>query len=104
MCNKTTELLDFVIEYKLDACVITETWHKGDERDDVIIAELTPPGYKIEHVPREGRGGGVAVLHRDSTKLNPGALSSYQSFECLERVMQTAPPVRLVTIYRPPPS
>ncbi|PIK49357.1 hypothetical protein BSL78_13780 [Apostichopus japonicus] len=104
VCNKATELCDFTMDNALDACVITETWLKGDERDEVILAELKPPGYHVKHVPRKGRGGGIAVMHRDSILSVPNTSNSYQSFECLECVMQTTPPVRLVTIYRPPPS
>lgn len=66
VCNKATELCDFTMDNALDACVITETWLKGDERDEVILAELKPPGYHVKHVPRKGRGGGIAVMHRDS--------------------------------------
>jgi len=33
-----------------------------------VIAELVPEGYTICHVPRSGRGGGVAVpIHTKNT-------------------------------------
>ena len=56
-------LQDFVTEHNIDLMVLTETWLKGDDRDNVILAELLPPGYTIKHKPRQGRGGGVAIMH-----------------------------------------
>ena len=43
-------------------------------RDETIVAELTPPGYTFQHVARtSGRGGGVAIVHRNTfnTKILP---------------------------------
>ncbi len=104
VCNKATELCEFITDNSLDVCVITETWLKGDDRDNVILAELKPPGYSVSHVPRKSRGGGLAVIHRDSVPLTPIAPGKYQSFESMECLMKTTPPLRLVSIYRPPPS
>jgi len=47
VCSKTTSICDFVQEQQLDILVLTETWLKGDCRDDVVIQELVPHGYKI---------------------------------------------------------
>ncbi|ELT92853.1 hypothetical protein CAPTEDRAFT_190539 [Capitella teleta] len=63
VCNKALQLHDLVLDNDLDLCVITETWLKGDARDNTIVAELTPPGFKLVHRPRQGRGGGVAIIH-----------------------------------------
>lgn len=104
VCNKAPELCDFTVDNALDVCVITETWLKGDERDSVILAELQPPGYKTVHAPRKGRGGGVAVIHKDSITVTSSAPHKFHSFESLECLMHTTPPLRLATIYRPPPS
>ena len=63
VCNKTSILQDFVTEHNIDLMVLTETWLKGDDRDNVILAELLPPGYTIKHKARQGRGGGVSIMH-----------------------------------------
>ena len=40
VCNKTSVLQDFVTDHNIDLMVLTETWLKGDDRDNVILAEL----------------------------------------------------------------
>ena len=42
VCNKTSVLQDFVTDHNIDLMVLTETWLKGDDRDNVILAELQP--------------------------------------------------------------
>ena len=74
--NKTLTINEDIIEHEWDVLAITETWLKktGDEAD---IAELTPPGYTFQHVAHaSGRGGGVAIVHRNTfkTKILPKLL------------------------------
>ena len=56
-------LHDFVTDHNVDIMVLTETWLKGDERVNVILSELQPPGYTTQHQGRQGRGEGVAIIH-----------------------------------------
>ena len=69
VCNKTSALQDFVTDHNIDLMVLPETWLKGDDRDNVILAELLPPGYTIKHKSRQGRGGGVAIMHPSTLSL-----------------------------------
>ena len=75
-----------------------------DSADQVVCGELTPSGYKLEHIARStGKGGGVAILHRES--LNVKKLKSYKckSFEVLELMLTTrGDSLCLCVIYRPP--
>ena len=71
--NKTLTINEDIIEHEWDVLAITETWLKKTG-DEVIVAELTPPGYTFQHVARaSGRGGGVATVHRNTfnTKILP---------------------------------
>ena len=82
---------------------------KGDDRDNVILAELQPPGYSIKHKARQGRGGGVAIMHPSTLSVTRAEHSvssplQYASFEELQCLVHTVPAVRLAVIYRPPPS
>ena len=43
----------------LDVLALTETWLCNG--DDIILNELLPPGYDIQHVDRGRRGGGVSL-------------------------------------------
>ena len=109
VCNKTSVLQDFVTDHNIDLMVLTETWLKGDYRDNVILAELQPPGYSIKHKARQGRGGGVAIMHPSTLSVTRAEHSvssppQYASFEELQCLVHTVPAVRLAVIYRPPPS
>jgi exonuclease III len=105
VCNKTDELREYLRDSEADALAFTETWLRGDARDDVIIKELTPEGYLCEHVPRNDRGGGgVALLHKAAIHCKRVQTRTYASFEHMECVLGTSPPLRVVVLYRPPSS
>ena len=66
--NKTLTINEDIIEHEWDVSAITGTWPKKTG-DEAIIAELTFPGYTFQHVARvSGRGGGVAIVHRNTFK------------------------------------
>jgi hypothetical protein len=102
--NKSEGICDHVIDYNLDIIGITETWLT--QHSDVELKAICPPGYSISHAPRCGRrGGGVAIMHRDSIHLTvqpPYKTKSFESLEAMLTISSTS--VRLVILYRPPPS
>ncbi len=107
VCNKTTAIHDFIVDQDLDLLALTETWLKGDSRDNVIIQEILPPGYKIIQQARAGRGGGIAVIHRDSIDIKCTPLpsnSQITSFEAIECDLTMKQSAKLFVVYRPPPS
>ena len=104
ICNKTIDLFDFIKDSSAEVYAITETWLHGDARDDVILRELLPPGYKVDHSPRMSRGGGVAIVHMDSLSLTHHINMKFESFEYIEGQINTKPQLRFVLIYKPPPS
>ena len=65
--NKTELLETYILQNCLDIFIITETWVV--ESDHVTLNALTPPGYVSHSVPRNGRGGGIAIV----SKLSLGA-------------------------------
>ena len=62
MKNKTTSSFDFIVSQNIDVLDLTETWLCCG--DIVVLNELLPLGYDIQHVDREKRGGGVALIHK----------------------------------------
>ncbi|XP_046565388.1 uncharacterized protein LOC124274113 [Haliotis rubra] len=75
--------------------------------DEAKIAEMTPPSHCLVHCPRHGTtGGGVAIIHRSSLALHVNKNSmSHKSFGKLDVLVTSGQStVRLVCIYRPPPS
>jgi exonuclease III len=102
--KKACEIADFICDKCLDVCSISETWLGKGSQYDIVCGELTPMGYKLEHVPRNtGRGGGVAVLYKTSVKCKKQKVDRYSSFELLELVLTTrCDSIRLCVVYRPP--
>ena len=104
---KASAIIDFVISRQLDIFAITESWLTGDERDNRVLSDLrnSLPNYVLYHVPRKKRGGGVAVLLRKGFDVAINKPLSFTSFEYIDMMISSGPSsVRLLTIYRPPPS
>ena len=102
--NKSAEVADFVVDNELDICAITETWLGKEGGDELVCRELTPAGYSLEHVARsKGKGGGVAVIFKDSFATKTEKVSAYKSFELIELTLRTQKDcIRLGVVYRPP--
>lgn len=86
MKNKSLAFSDYNISNDFDIITVTETW-LGGPGDKACIAELVPSGYKIAHVPRQGLGGGVAVIYKALLKLTMLASSrntNVTSFEYMD--------------------
>ena len=102
--NKALEISDHILENKIDILALTETWLSAN--DPVPPTELTPPGYSIVSSPRpHGRGGGVAVLHKNSLKV----AKREETNTVYELLLCTFKPINNVTLtlavlYRPPTS
>ena len=99
--NKTLVISDYIMDSKVDACVITESWIK--EHDCAKIAELAPSGFRIHLIARPDRpGGGIAIIVKQSISMK--VLNTYQSPSCeLTEVQLTigSQCIHLVAVYRP---
>ena len=63
-----------------DFFLIIESWLSPG--DSVPLIETYPPDFSFFHQPRlSGRGGGLAVIHRDIFNCSPISLGSFSSFE-----------------------
>ena len=93
----------------LSILAVTETWIKSDD-PPVIINGPAPPGYRILHVhrdnPDQNRGGGLAVIHRDTINIQPRKHKiNHSSFELqLVNITLQSRDIVLANIYRPPSS
>ena len=102
--NKTLLIQDFVLDNLVDVLMITETWLSrcGDE---VIIGEICPPGYRFFNQPRlSGNGGGVGLLYKANLHVKTRLSHDYRSFEYLDSTIVSTRTVRVISVYRPPPS
>lgn len=100
--NKTANIMDYIVERKVDLLAITETWLKSN--DDAVKAECLPSTYKISDYPRLNRsGGGLALIHRDDISVQEKEAGEKESFEFAEWKLATkTSKVSLILVYRPP--
>ena len=71
-------------EYKLNVLKITETWLQVNEEDNqwTKSSELNTYGYLIQTINRiNRRGGGIALITKDETKITTLDTNNYRSFE-----------------------
>ena len=104
VCNKPGQIRDLIIDEDLDVLALAETWLWGTPQDNVILSDLLPNGYCIKNNARKNRrGGGTAIIHRESLKIRSTPTSErYASFELLECCLSSSLLIRLYVIYRPP--
>ncbi|XP_070196467.1 uncharacterized protein [Littorina saxatilis] len=105
--GKADLIADYIIENKLDALFITETWLRPG--DDPKIKQLTPAGYKTVSFPRPaGRGGGIAVVYKDhmhaAASFSDSLPFPHTTFEAVEMTVATTTTLTFLCIYRPPPN
>ncbi|XP_072024913.1 uncharacterized protein [Amphiura filiformis] len=100
--NKTTTLVDHVIEYDVDIMFITETWLA--ENDLVVIGECKPLVMSFEFPKRGGRdGGGIGVLYKKTLNL----IISHTGFNSVNfehYAVTLKNSIQFIVIYHPPPS
>ena len=99
-------LRDHIVEHDIDLLTITETWLTDDSLDE-FCRDICPEGYKIEQLPRNyADGGGVALVYRRCFKVKKDVQIIHKSFELINIHITLAynHNLRLVFIYRPPPS
>ena len=72
--NKAPLLHSLITDHDLSILALTETWVKTDDPRRSKNGPA-PPGYRITHVHRDNpdltRGGGLAVIHRDTINVQP---------------------------------
>ena len=98
---------DFIVDKECDITAITETWLTDEQtKTTQVIQDLCPKGYVMQHKPRTTgqRGGGVGLLHKKGLPLRSLEVQSFHSFEYAELLLKQDIWIRIIVIYRPPPS
>ena len=107
MKNKYTYINDYIHTHDFDIVAICETWLGNSDYDDTCINGLLPDNYSIYRVDRDDgkRGGGVALIYKNSLKIKTKEVVKYVQFEYLicNLVIDNSS-VSLAVVYRPPPS
>ena len=83
--NKAPQVQLEIGAHGIDVCAITETWLRQSEEEDILLQQITPPGYDIVSYPRSNgkTGGGLAVVHKKHLKLqNHCIMKNLKTMEC----------------------
>jgi len=105
--HKAALIHDVIADNKLDILLLTETWIPSDAPDAAKL-DFALSGYTVVHRHRAAstvrRGGGLAVIHRDSFRATPVDVGDYSEFEslALRVVGHRSTSFVVVCIYRPP--
>ena len=85
----------------LDIAAVTETWLTTQYSN--LTAELSEKGYSIYHFHRESkRGGGVALIFRNTFNFVSGKTYNFNTFECIlvSIKITTGKNINFIVIYR----
>lgn len=83
--NKCTQISDYIIENSIDILALTETWLGDENKDQILLGNLCPPGYSIIHEPRSySKGGGIGLVYKSNTNIKKLNHKQYVSFESLQ--------------------
>ena len=102
--NKSAAIIEHVVSNDLDILAITQSWLTGDKRDDPVVANVMHPlqGYSFISKSRTNR---VCLIFKDTIQVQDRTPTPYRTFEHLDlSVTSTDSHVRLIILYRPPPS
>ncbi|KAL6491528.1 hypothetical protein MHYP_G00018730 [Metynnis hypsauchen] len=101
LMSKGHLIQDLLTDRKLDFLCLTETWQQPGDFSQ--LNDSTPPGFVYICQPRgTGRGGGLAILHRENWKVLPVSVPAFSSLECLVCEIPGPSPTIIATVYRPP--
>jgi len=104
--NKKEEIIQqHLLSTNLDVLAVTETWLTA-EHGDATLENVCPAGYDAVHLPRDGRGGGVALIYRSSIRVKSSLVTLSPpptSFELISRsLFLNSVCIRMWVIYRSP--
>ena len=112
---KRSAICDFVRDYDVDVCLITETWLR-QSGDEAKCRDLTPPGYTLHPFPRPNptstkgpSGGGIALLVKNCLSEHCNITTDFPfphvSFEVVKLTLSFSNQrLSVFGVYRTPPS
>ena len=82
--NKAMAIKDYVADNNINIQVLTETWLRPGNCDDLEVGILCPNGYRFLRVPRtHGRGVRMGWLFKDILRIKSVLNDDFQSFEVM---------------------
>jgi hypothetical protein len=105
--HKAALIHDVIRDHHLDLIAVTETWMFSDE-PDAVARDIAPDGFRVLHACRgkstdTHRGGGIAIIHRESIDLVTADIGRFCEFEHLSvKLRSSTAPSQITCIYRQP--
>ena len=94
-----------------DVLCLRETWLlENEDCNQVTLAAMLPPGFKIMHMPRKNgcKGGGVGVIYNETIPMktsNQIQFKKYNQFEVMcSSIYLKSGKLSILVVYRPPPN
>ncbi|KAL8598345.1 hypothetical protein ACOMHN_047666 [Nucella lapillus] len=106
--GKPETISDYILEQKLDIMILTETW-LSESGHETSCNLMTPSGFVLKSYPRASKGGGIAVIFRESlvphVTFKKALPFRHSTFEVVELTIScSGKSTCIVCIYRPPPN
>ncbi|KAJ8375516.1 hypothetical protein SKAU_G00060960 [Synaphobranchus kaupii] len=101
LTNKSPVISELILDNNIDFLLLTETWQQPS--DYYALNQATPTNYCYIAKPRSsGRGGGIAVLHKQSLSVTELDLNlpPMSTFEYLALSLPNS--ITAILLYRPP--
>ena len=105
--EKQTKIKEFVTDQAINILFLTETWLKLSD-DEIKCTNLTPSGYTVSSFTCNNRGGGIAMLAKNSVvhliTYTSKFTFNHTSFELVHATVElNNQTVNFFCIYRPSP-
>ena len=103
--NKEQPLLHQLIDKDINIMIATETWLRKDDTIWLDACDLNKDTYRIQSAHHQnGRGGGLALIHRSTSNTKLIAQGLTRSFEYATWQLTTKKNnITITGIYHPPP-
>ena len=102
--NKEILIMDYIIENRIEACIVTETWLS--ESDDIWIStsDFTKHNYNITVSNRQNRrGGGLALIYKTTQNLQVLKEGATRFFEyAIWKLTVQSTSITIIAVYHPP--
>ena len=96
--NKIYEVLQVLIDNNVQIACISETWLS--DKSSITTSIIKEAGYEIDHVYRDKRGGGVAILWKNVKVKHNLPSKTFESFQYKNIWLDGKVKINLLCIYR----
>ena len=102
--HKSSDLVTYLNDAKLDLCILTETWLREEDDSWVSCSDLNITNYRLSISNRiNRRGGSLALVHKTALptkKLDEGQMQSFKFAVWSTKIPGSS--MAIIAVYHPP--